>query len=61
MSRPIRPIWICPATGSSRPESAPTGIDQVEKVWENVGFLEIGPGPDVSVLDRPPRADARAS
>jgi len=24
--------------------------EQVEKVWESVGFLEIGPGPDVSVL-----------
>ncbi len=24
--------------------------EQVEKVWDNVSFLEIGPGPDVSVL-----------
>lgn len=24
--------------------------EQVEKVWENVGFLEVGPGPDLSVL-----------
>ncbi len=24
--------------------------EQVEKVWDNVSFLEVGPGPDVSVL-----------
>jgi starch phosphorylase len=33
-----------PARGRSR------WNEQVEKVWDNVSFLEVGPGPDVSVL-----------
>jgi starch phosphorylase len=33
-----------PARGRSR------WNEQVEKVWDNVSFLEVGPGPDLSVL-----------
>ena len=49
-SLPIRPIWTSRATALIRPGTGRGGISEVEKVWDKIGFVEIGPGPDVSVL-----------